>query len=174
MSEVADRDTAVGEFNRKRDEYQKSYDAVPDDAMRYVPQGEDYTLGGLVVHVTDVILHYTHALDEMTGAGFQQVRVIDPEDDAKRERDRMIGEGFGGGERAGVFQDMRGAHQVIEGKVRALSAEEYSRKAPVLYGGDAQDPYPTDAGDILGWLTDHYQEHIDQVAGLLAKWKQSH
>jgi hypothetical protein len=85
----------------------------------------------------------------------------------------MIGEGFAGSERANVLSEMRSAHQVIEEKVRALSPTDYTRKAPVLYGANAADPYPTAAGDILGWLTDHYQEHIDQVAELMGKWKSS-
>jgi hypothetical protein len=172
-AQTMDRDAALSKFGRARDDYANSYDTVPDEALTYVPEGEDYTLGGLIVHVTDSILHYIHVLDEMTGAGFQQVRVIDPEDDAKRERDRMIGQGFAGSERANVLRDMRSAHQAIEDKVRALPPADYTRKAPVLYGADATEPYPTEAGDILVWLTDHYHEHIDQVAELIGKWKAS-
>ena len=169
----ADREAILLEFGRKRDEYERSYDPVPDEALSFVPVGEDYTLGGLAVHVTDTLLHYRNVLDVMKGAGDRQVRAIDPEDDAKRRRDELVRQGFGGADKAAVFRDMRAAHEDVEQRVLALPEAEYLHKAAVLYGPDAQDPYPTNGGDVLGWLIDHYQEHIDQVAELMGKWRSS-
>lgn len=172
MSEpINDRDTALAGFERARDQYQHSYDAVPAEALKYVPPGEDYTLGGLAPHVTDVIYHYTRVFDVMKAASFGQVRAIDPDDETKRRLDELTTNGFGGREKRGVFEEMTAAHRALEAKLRALSPEEFTRPAPVLYGPDAQDPYPTRAADIVGWLKDHYDEHIAQVAELLGKWK---
>lgn len=169
--QTKDRETALAEFGRKLEEYEHSYDSVPDEALTYVPQGEDYTLGGLAVHVTDTLLHYRNVLDVMKGAGDQQVRAIDPQDDAKRRRDELTARGFSGSEKPRVLQEMKAAHQDVDRRVRAIPEAEYAQKAAVLYGADAQDPYPTNAGDVLGWLIDHYQEHIDQVAELMGKWR---
>jgi hypothetical protein len=170
-SETRDREAALAEFAKRRDEYEHSYDSVPDEALTFVPAGEDYTLGGLAAHVTDTLLHYRNVLDVMKGAGDQRVRAVDPQDDAKRRRDELTRNGFGGAQKADVFRDMRAAHQDIEQRVRALPEAEYAHKAAVLYGPDAEDPYPTNGGDVLGWLIDHYQEHIDQVAELMGKWR---
>jgi len=169
--QTTDRETALAEFGRKLEEYARSYDSVPDEALTYVPQGEDYTLGGLAVHVSDVLYHYANVLDVMNGAGDRQVRVIDAEDDAKQKRDDLTRNGYGGSQKQGVFGEMRTVHEDIERRVRALAESEYAHKHAVLYGPDAQDPYPTNAGDVLGWLIDHYQEHIDQVADLMGKWR---
>jgi len=79
--------------------------------------------------------------------------------------------GFAGSEKTRVFDEMRAAHQDVEQRVRAMPAADYGQKRAVLYGADATDPYPTNGGDVLGWLIDHYQEHIDQVAELLGKWR---
>ena len=171
QEQARDRETALAEFGRKMEEYARSYDSVPDEALTYMPAGEDYTLGGLAVHVADVLYHYANVLDVMKGAGDRQVRVVDPEDDAKRRRDELTHQGFGGAEKPGVFREMRAAHQDVEQRVRALPETEYAHKNAVLYGPDAQDPYPTNADDVLGWLIDHYQEHIDQVAELMGQWR---
>jgi hypothetical protein len=40
----------------------------------------------------------------------------------------------------------------------------------VIYPG-SPDPYPTSAQDILGWLTDHYDEHTVQIGQLLDQWR---
>jgi len=81
---IINRNVALTEFDRALADYEHAYDPVPDEALKFVPSGEDYTLGGLAVHVADVIYHYDRVFDLIHGSGFQQVRAIDPEDDAKR------------------------------------------------------------------------------------------
>jgi hypothetical protein len=165
-----DRDSALGTFAQARDGYAAAYQPVPDEALAFVPQGEDYTLGGLVVHVTDVLEHYMRVLDAMLGAGFGQVRVVDPEE-GRAEMDALIRDGYPPAQRAQKLDEMRTAHDGLAAKVAALSQVEFTRKAPVLYGPEAAEPYETSAADILGWLTDHYQEHITQAGDLLTAWK---
>ena len=165
-----DRDTALARFAETRDGYVSAYRPVPDDALAFVPEGEDYCLGGLVIHVTDILDHYTRVLDAMLGAGFGQVRVVDP-DEGRAELDALIRDGYPPAQRTQKIDEMRAAHDGIAAKVATLSSLEFTRKAPVLYGPDATEPYETSAADILGWLTDHYQEHITQVGDLLAAWK---
>jgi len=154
--QTKDRETALAEFTARLEAYERSYDSVPDEALTYV---------------TDTLLHYRNVLDVMKGAGDQTVRNVDPEDDAKRQRDELVHNGFAGSEKPRVFEAMRAAHRDVEQRVRALPEAEYGRKIAVLYGADAQEAYPTNGGDVLGWLTDHYQEHIDQVAELMGKWQ---
>jgi hypothetical protein len=165
-----DRDGALAAFAQARDGYVNAYQPVPDEALAFVPQGEDYTLGGLVVHVTDVLEHYTRVLDGMLGAGFGQVRVVDP-DEGRAELDALIRDGYPPAERSQKLAEMRTVHDGLAAKVATLSSLEFTRKAPVLYGPDTTEPYETSVADILGWLTDHYQEHITQAGELLTSWK---
>jgi hypothetical protein len=168
---LEDREATLTAFEQAREGFEAAYRPIPGDALRFVPPGEDYTLGGLVVHVTDTIEHYGRVLGEMDRAGFEQVRVVDPEDEAKRRRDTLVASGFGEAERAGVFGELRAAHDVVADMVRRLPAEHYLRQAPVLYGAETNDPYATRPADVMGWLIDHYQEHIAQAADLHANWK---
>jgi hypothetical protein len=169
---LEDREAALRAFAQARTGFQDAYRPIPDDALCYVPQGEDYTLGGLVVHVTDIIAHYDRVLDGMVGSGYQQVRIVDPDEDRPRI-ESLIRSGYSGAERAQIFSEMGSAHDALAAKVRTMPASDYTRKAPVLYGPDAAEPYETRAADILGWLIDHYREHIAQATELLATWKSS-
>jgi hypothetical protein len=166
-----DRDAALAAFTQARDGFESAYRLVPDEALRYVPEGEDYTLGGLLVHVTDTIQGYTQALDQMVAAGFGSVRTVESDDEVKREHDALVRDGFAGSDRGRVIAELRGAHEAFTTKVQALPLADYTRVAPVLFGAEATDPYDTRAADILGWLIDHYNEHIEQVASLLERWK---
>jgi hypothetical protein len=167
---LEDRDAALAAFAQARVGFEEAYRPVPDEALRYVPAGEDYTLGGLVVHVTDTITHYARVLDSMVGAGYGQVRVVDPEDERPRI-DALIRNGYSGSERAQVFAELGAAHDALAAKVQAFPAPDYTRQAPVLYGADAAEAYQTRAADVLGWLIDHYQEHITQATELLDIWR---
>jgi hypothetical protein len=40
----------------------------------------------------------------------------------------------------------------------------------VRYGAGS-DPYDTTPLAILGWVTDHYLEHVDQINSLVARWR---
>jgi len=174
MSEpTVDREARLANFSRGRDEFEQLYRTVPDDALSYIPEGEDYALGGLAVHVTDALYHYAHVLDVMKQANYGEVRAIDPVDDAKRSRDSMVAAGFPGSDRSAVFGEMRAAHDAVASRLSALPADEFGKPAPVLYGAESQEPYVTRASDVLGWVVDHYQDHIKQVAELLARWRQT-
>jgi hypothetical protein len=64
---------------------------------------------------------------------------------------------------------MEQLHAAIAAAVRKLPATDWTRKAPVVYG-EGQAPYPTCAEDIVGWLRDHYREHVTQCADLINEW----
>jgi hypothetical protein len=61
-------------------------------------------------------------------------------------------------------------HSKVIAAVGTLPAGDWDRKAPVVYG-DGQDPYPTSPEDLVGWLRDHYREHVQQSADLIAEWE---
>jgi hypothetical protein len=60
----------------------------------------------------------------------------------------------------------------MQAGARRLREEDWARKGPVIYG-EGQDPYPTSAEDILGWLRDHYREHVTQSAELVSAWSEA-
>jgi hypothetical protein len=35
-----------------------------------------------------------------------------------------------------------------------------------------QDPYQTSPDDVLGWLREHYREHVHQCPELIASWRE--
>ena len=172
MTEASDKDTALSEFERSRKALETSYAAVPDAALRYLPPGDDYTLGGLAPHVTNVLVDYGSALSQMIAANFGEVHTSETNDEAKQRRDRQVAEGFGAEQRLAVFQEMAQAHEAVARTVKSLSAADFGRVAPV-YFGDATEPYQTQAGDVLTWLIEHYDEHAVQVANLLADWRKT-
>lgn len=169
---LLDRASALADFARARDALEAALARVPDEAIGYRPPGDDYALGGLIVHVTEVLDHYAYALDAMRAAESGDVRVAEGATIVERRSPGTVASGFAGHERSAVLGAMQSAHDDLTARVQALPTEAYPRKAPV-YFGDAPAPFDTSAADVVGWVTDHYREHVGQIADLVTTWKAS-
>ena len=164
-----DRDAALADFDAARKEWEEAFARVPDSALTYLKPGDDYSLGGLQVHVNWVLAHYRRVLDGMVRARFAQ---IGPQDPAGAEAKALEAArlGFSPAERHTSLDEMGQLHAAVHAAVRQMPAAEFTRKAPVIYT-ESEDPYPTCAEDIVGWLREHYREHVEQSADLIEEWR---
>src|SRR5256714_12673848 len=73
-----ERDAALADFETARGEWERAFAQIPDSALTYLKPGDDYSLGGLQVHVNWVLAHYRRVLDGILAAGFSEVGPQDP------------------------------------------------------------------------------------------------
>jgi hypothetical protein len=164
-----DREAALADFEAARSEWEFAFAKVPDDALGYLKPGDDYALGGLLVHVNWVLTHYGRVLDGMVAARFGQLGPQDvPGEAAAAVQQAKVG--LVAGRRANTLAEMHRLHGEVVTAITSLPESDWSRKAAVIYG-EGQDPYPTSPEDILGWLREHYREHVEQSADLIADWR---
>lgn len=161
--------SAMTDFETARSEWAASFQAVPDEALAYLKPGDDYSLGGLQTHVNWVLVHYRRVLDGIIAGGFGELGPQDPpgEADAAGHKAR---EGMTPQQRRAALDEMAHLHSAVVAAAARLGEDDWGRKAPVVYGA-GQDPYPTSPEDIIGWLRDHYREHVQQSADLVAEWR---
>jgi hypothetical protein len=164
---MVDREAVLAEFDQARQDFEGSLQRAPDAALRYKPAGEDYALGGLVVHVTDVLRRYGVLVDALRVAGAAPMRA--PESPTSAEDAALIREGFGGEARATVLRDMQAAHAAFVDAIRSTPTAALEQKIDVTYG-QATQPHPTAPTDVIGWVLDHYREHTQQVGDLVTAW----
>jgi hypothetical protein len=162
-----DRQASLADFEGARAEFEDAIRRAPDAALRYRAAGEDYALGGLVVHVTDVLKHYADVLDAIHAADWQAPSA--PDRSASPEEAALIRDGFDGGARYDIVEQMRAAHSTLVSAIMVEPADWFRRQAPVTYSG-SNEPYPTSPADVVGWLRDHYNEHTRQVTDLVSEW----
>ncbi|TMD88457.1 MAG: DinB family protein [Chloroflexi bacterium] len=165
-----DREAALSDFDAAREEWEAAFAQVPDSALAYLKPGDDYAIGGLQVHVNWVLVHYGRILDGIRAEPQQELQPLDKpgESDEANKRARA---GLTAAERKPALEEMSGLHRFVKDTAADLSEADWSRKTPVIYG-DGQDPYPTSPDDVLGWLRDHYREHVEQCPELVASWRE--
>jgi len=165
---MTDSAQVLAEFDRSRDDFEASLRRAPDAALRFKPEGDDYTVGGLVVHVTDVLRRYARLIDELRARGFEPFKAPDYETPAEDEE--LIRTGFVGPARGPHIEEMRSAHAALRDAAQTVPASDFTREASVTFG-DA--PYPTSVNHVIGWVVDHYKEHTQQIDDLVSTWAEA-
>ena len=165
------KEAALADFHKARGEWEAALAEVPDEALAYLKPGDDYALGGLQVHVNWVLVHYRRVLDGLIAGDFAPIGPLDPagENDEFNARAKA---GLTGAGRRQELADMDEMHKAVLNAASGLPEASWSRKAPVVYGA-GQDPYPTSPEEIIGWLSDHYREHVQQCPELVAAWREA-
>src|ERR1700694_6245161 len=124
-----------------RSEGEPAFAKVPDDALQYLKPGDDYALGGLLVHVNWVLTHYRRVLDGIIAGRFGQLGPQDPpgEGETAVQKAKV---GLVSAQRAKALTEMGRLHMAVVTGVHRLPAGDWLRQAAVIYG-EGQGPQPT-------------------------------
>jgi hypothetical protein len=166
-----EREAALADFEVARGEWESAFAKVPDAALGYLKPGDDYALGGLQVHVNWVLTHYRRVLEGIVAGKFAPLGPQDPPGEGQAAVEKAKS-GLAAGQRSRALDEMGRLHTAVVTVVTRLPESDWLRKADVIYG-EGQDPYPTSPEDVIGWLRDHYREHVKQSADLVGDWQGS-
>jgi uncharacterized damage-inducible protein DinB len=171
---IIEREEALAEFDHAREDFERAWSKVPDEALDYKPVGDDYSIRDLLSHMSGVMEMYMRTLKKIREAEYEEVRLVagTPESEP-HYGDRLkvrAGRAVRLEDRTGLLDELEANHDRLAAMLRERVEEEFGRQAPVYYVG-SEEPYPTSGRDILGWVTNHYREHIAHVAELLERWE---
>jgi hypothetical protein len=166
-----DRETAMAEFDRARDAFLDAFQAAPDESLTFLRSGDIYAIGGLTVHCNWVLKHYHRVLEQLADTGEGGFRTADPPGEVEAANRRALA-GLAPIERNDELAELDALHEAVRRAALRLPGGAWEEKTPVFYGESAE-AYPTSADDVIGWLRDHYQEHVPHAGELLAEWRAS-
>lgn len=158
---------ALIHFDSARDAYLRAMRQVPPEGAGYLKPGDDYSLGGIAVHVNLVLEHYTNTLKSMISEDFGECRPLDP----PGQEERALARAKASLSAAELSSELAATEQLHEQAVEIFNGlrDSWTREAPVLYGS-ATEPYPTSAATVMDWLTGHYAEQMPQIASLMEEY----
>src|SRR5262245_28352803 len=135
------RGVEMAAFNAARDEFLAAYATVPDEALAFLPPGDEYALGALPIHVCDSIEHYLLVFERVTQASYASIDLTHDEAAtlmSRQQHERMLQARPTAKERAELAETMQATHDRLRQRFDALSDEEYQRAASVIYDAGGQ------------------------------------
>lgn len=169
MEEKDKPEAALAGFDEAHSTFRDVIEQAPESSLGYLKPGDDYALGGLVYHVNAVLEHYLGVLDALRASDFKEVEPRD-RPGLFEEANARAKSGLDPRERDGALAATDRLHADVRAAMAAFAEGDVKRKAPVRYEPGAE-PYPTSPADVLGWLTDHYREHVPHAEQLLTSWR---
>jgi hypothetical protein len=163
------READLTRFDEARATFSRALMDAPAESLGFLKPGDDYAVGGLLYHANAVLTHYHVVLDTIVTAGFSEVTPKDPPGLFEQANARAR-EGLNSAERTTELNLMDELHGRVRARALALDAGDWERKAPVRFEPESE-PYPTSPQDVVGWLTDHYLEHVPHALQLLEEWR---
>ena len=166
-TEVSSQAAALQRFDEARHAFETVLGQAPAPALAYLKPGDDYALGGLVLHVNVVLEHYIDVLQGvMTGPDEVVLADDSARFDAAHARAR---EGLQAGELRPALERTDNLHRQLKTMAQSVAAGDWERRSSVQIG--VGSPYDASAADVLIWVTDHYYEHVPQAEELERDWK---
>lgn len=148
----------------------ETFSAMPDAALEWLKPGDDYAIGGIVIHLIQSLDGYIATVAAMNAAGF--VDTIGPGEDetavdAELQHARR---GLARAERAAAFAELAEKQAQLADLARRASEAQFAVLVGIRYPGD-EAPYPTSVALIAQWMTEHYAEHVPHAKQLFALWQ---
>src|SRR5947209_1801998 len=135
MSDSTDSSASVPQqlktFDEARDHFLAAFAQAPDEALPFVPPGDEYAIGVLPIHMLDPITRYMTVFDQIMAGDFALVdRAADPAAlawEAERHQ-HSVATRPTGAERPGMLADLAAAHQRVVERFSALDAATFTRQ----------------------------------------------
>ena len=163
---------ALAKLDHARDAIVRTYAPMPDEALAWLKPGDDYAIGGILLHLIQSLDGYVGTLAALRRAGYRDT-------DGPREDERVVDaqlvharRGLAPHERRATLGEMNAKHDRLAAQAREASEAEFAALAGITYPGD-EVPYPTSVALVVQWMTEHYAEHVPHAEQLFTAWKKS-
>jgi hypothetical protein len=163
---------AIGRFDAAHRSIEETFAAMPDAALAWLKPGDDYAIGGIVIHLIQSLDGYIGTLEALRAAGFADTDGPGEDEaivDAQLVHARR---GLAPDERVATFADMRQKQSRLAALAATADEAQFAALVGVRYPGD-EAPYPTSVALVVQWMTEHYAEHVPHANQLFAEWQKA-
>ena len=166
------KDEALAKMDAAHAAIVDAFMAMPDGALEWLKPGDDYAIGGIVIHLISSLDGYIGTLAAIAAADYGDTEGPGEAEAAVDAQLAHARRGLTPAERASTFVEMRSKHVSLSDLARSASETQFATLLAVTYPGD-EIPYPTSVALVVQWMTEHYAEHVPHAQALFAEWKKA-
>ncbi len=161
---------ALARLDAAHSSIQETFASMPDAALAWLKPGDDYAIGGIVIHLIQSLDGYIRTLEALRAAGFNDTEGPGEDEAVVEAQLAHARRGLDPNERTATFAEMREKQARVAVLAATASEAQFDALVGVRYPGD-EAPYPTSAALVVQWMTEHYAEHVPHAKQLFAEWK---
>jgi hypothetical protein len=164
------KEAAIGALRDSRKAIDDAFAPMPDSALAYLRPGDDYAIGGIVIHLIGSLDGYIATLEALGRAGYRDTEGPAEDESVIEAQLAHARVGLAPAERKSTFAEMAAKQERLGALAAKPSDDEFARLVGVSYPGD-DVPYPTSVALVLQWMTEHFMEHVPHAQELFAEWQ---
>ncbi|TMB95911.1 MAG: hypothetical protein E6J38_04900 [Chloroflexi bacterium] len=161
---------SIAALEKARKAIDDAFAPMPDSALAYLKPGDDYAIGGIVIHLIQSLDGYIATLEALGQAGYRDTEGPAEDESVVEGQLAHARLGLTPAERKSTFAEMAAKQQQLGRLAAKANDDEYARLVGVSYPGD-DVPYPTSVALVLQWMTEHFTEHVPHARQLFAEWQ---
>jgi hypothetical protein len=166
------KDEALAKMDAAHAAIVDAFAAMPDGALAWLKPGDDYAIGGIVIHLLSSLDGYIGTLAAMGAAEYRDTEGPAEDDAVVDAQLAHARRGLAPAERAATFAEMKTKHLSLADLARRAADTQFDALVGITYPGD-DVPYPTSVALVVQWMTEHYAEHVPHAQALFAEWKKA-
>jgi hypothetical protein len=166
------RDEALAKMDAAHAAIVDTFAAMPDPALAWLKPGDDYAIGGILIHLIGSLDGYIGTLAAIHAAGYRDAPGPGEDEAVVDAQLAHARRGLAPTERAATFAEMRSKHVSLSDLARGANEAQFGTLLAVTYPGD-KVPNPTSVALVVQWMTEHYAEHVPHAQALFAEWKKA-
>jgi hypothetical protein len=167
---VSTKDAAIAALRDSRKAIDDAFAPMPDGALAYLRPGDDYAIGGIVIHLIGSLDGYIATLEALGKAGYRDTEGPAEDESVVEAQLAHARLGLAPAERKATFAEMAAKQEQLGRLAAKANDDEFPRLVGVSYPGD-EVPYPTSVALVLQWMTEHFLEHVPHAQELFAEWQ---
>ena len=166
------KEGSVAALRRARNGIDEAFAPMPDAALAWLKPGDDYAIGGIIIHLIQSLDGYIATLEALHAAGYRDTEGPAEDESVVEAGLAHARRGLAPSERRATFDELATKEAALGRLASRASDDEFSRLVGVSYPGD-EVPYPTSVALVLQWMTEHFDEHVPHARQLFADWQKA-
>lgn len=155
----------IEDLKKFADEYalfDAAFREIPNDKLSLLKQGDEYSLSGLIVHVTEILAFYTDVINRIAILSPELTSELRVSKDISDSSKKLMHDGIAPPDRPRMLEVLKRTQRYFDDRVNQLPPEVYTVVVPIYYEDDAAAS-PTSPAIVVKWVTEHYIEHTRTI-----------
>ncbi|MDQ3099218.1 MAG: hypothetical protein M3Q44_05720 [bacterium] len=155
----------IEDLKKFADEYalfDAAFREIPNEKLSLLKKGDEYSLSGLIVHVTEILAFYTDVINRISILPAGHATEFHVSQDISDYSKKIMHDGVAPSDRPRMLEVLKRTQRYFDDRVNQLPPDVYTVQTPIFYDDDGKSAM-TSPALVVKWVTEHYIDHTKTI-----------